>query len=277
VAASSGLRTAVVNWWATWPAPSDAGVVLTDRATLRLERGGELDDELAPATLYRTLLPAWPAIRDEVRRTVVQSFGTLPSNEAAAMGRAAEQDALQTALAARVFLADAELCAVYLPGLDIAQYSLLGSAGGSGLPTSALAARLELLQRYYEYLDALIAPLVDAPSPGRTLALLADPGRAAARGPGLLALTGFPARSGMRLDGSRADVAPTLLYLLGVPISRELPGAVRRALLDESFVRSNPVRHVEGYGRRIIGPRPPAASPLDRDMLDRLRSLGYIR
>ena len=40
VATTAGLRTAVVNWWATWPAPADAGLVVSDRATLRLEKGG---------------------------------------------------------------------------------------------------------------------------------------------------------------------------------------------------------------------------------------------
>ena len=66
VAADAGLRAAVVNWWATWPA-SAAGanppIVLSDRATLRLERGGALDGEIAPAALYERLRGEWPAIR----------------------------------------------------------------------------------------------------------------------------------------------------------------------------------------------------------------------
>ena len=52
VAAGKGLRTAVVNWWATWPAPKGAGIVVTDRAPIRLERGGTLDAEIAPPALY---------------------------------------------------------------------------------------------------------------------------------------------------------------------------------------------------------------------------------
>ena len=63
VAASAGLRTAVVNWWATWPASPEAGIVLSDRATLRLERGGPLDAELSPAILYDTLRQQWAEIR----------------------------------------------------------------------------------------------------------------------------------------------------------------------------------------------------------------------
>jgi hypothetical protein len=277
VASDFGLRTAVVNWWASWPAPSDAGVVLTDRATLRLERGGELDAEIAPPSLYGTLRPAWPAVRDEARRRVVDAFAGVDPDAADVMRRAAEQDALPAGLATRVFAPDADLRAVYLPGLDIAQFNLLGPAGGAGLPASALAARIESLERYYEYLDAVIAPLVDGGRAGSLVALVADPGRAAARGPGLLALTGGRIIPGVRLAGRGADVAPTLLYLLGVPVSRELPGTVQASLLDDAFRGRNPVRHIDGYHRRTIEPRPPAASPLDRDMLERLRSLGYVR
>ena len=53
VAANAGLRTAVVNWWATWSAPPGAGIVVSDRAALRLERGGPLNAEIAPAEIDR--------------------------------------------------------------------------------------------------------------------------------------------------------------------------------------------------------------------------------
>ena len=55
---------------------------------------------------------------------------------------------------ARVCGADTDLRAIYLSGLDIAQHNLVGRAGGAGLPASALAARVEALERYYEFLDA---------------------------------------------------------------------------------------------------------------------------
>jgi hypothetical protein len=70
---------------------------------------------------------------------------------------------------------------------------------------------------------------------------------------------------------------PTLLYVLGIPASRELPGRPRTELLSPSFVARVPVGEVETYGRRVIGPRPANVTPLDQEMMDRLRSLGYVR
>lgn len=275
VASDGGLRTAVVNWWATWPPPPGRGIVLTDRATLRLERGGALDGEIAPPSLYAPLEKAWPALRAEARRRVLQAFPGGEDGEAAVLRRAAEQDAVAAALAARVFPEAADLRAIYLSGLDIAQHSL--AAGGSGLPASALAARVDALERYYEFVDRLLEPFVDDPRPGAVVALLTDPGRAAARGPGLLAMTGAGVRQGARENGRGADVAPTLLYALGAPISRELAGRPRTGLFDAAFTSRTAVRTIATYGQRTLEPRPAGSTPLDQDMLDRLRSLGYVR
>ncbi|HEX7485520.1 MAG TPA: alkaline phosphatase family protein [Vicinamibacterales bacterium] len=277
VAADFGLQTSVVNWWATWPAPAGAGIVLSDRATLRLERGGELDAEIAPASLYASLEPEWPSLRDQARRQIMATFEGTEAADAAILRRAAEQDGVSTALAVRVLAESTDLRAIYLSGLDIAQHNLAGGAGGGGLPASALAARVEAIGRYYEFLDRLLAPLVDDPRPGSVVALLADPGRSASRGPGLLVLAGTGVRAGVRQVGNGADVAPTILYLLGVPVSRELPGRPRTDLVDPSFVSRVPVRALDTYGRRTIGPRPPGSAPLDQEMLERLRSLGYVR
>jgi hypothetical protein len=78
VAAEKGLHTVVVNWWATWPAPPNAGVVLSDRAVLRLERGGSLDAEIAPAELY-------PALRTDFAR-IMAAAHTLGGRLSAGVG-----------------------------------------------------------------------------------------------------------------------------------------------------------------------------------------------
>ena len=70
-------------------------------------------------------------------------------------------------------------------------------------------------------------------------------------------------------------MAPTVLHLLGLPVSGELEGAVVEAALSDAFRAANPLRRVATYGR------PPAGrardSAFDREMLEELRSLGYIQ
>ena len=104
VATTAGLRTVVVNWWATWPAPADAGLIVSDRATLRLEKGGALDAEIAPAPLYDALRTVWPALRTEAAALAAR----LPAGTEMdpLLRRSAELDALQIAITKQI--ADAE-------------------------------------------------------------------------------------------------------------------------------------------------------------------------
>ncbi len=277
VASDCGLRTAVVNWWATWPVSDGPGVVLSDRATLRLERGGDLDGEIAPASLYARLEPAWPSMRDETRRRVLSAFDRTGDADASVLRAAAEQDGLAASLAGTVFSSAEDLQTIYLPGLDIAQHNLAGGAGTAGLPPSALAARVDALERYYVFLDGLVGELAGEPGPGHLVALLTDPGRSATRGSGLLAVSGDGVRADITREGPGADVAPTVLYLLGIPDSAELSGRARVELVDDRFASRVPLRRVTTYGRRVVPARRPGSTPLDRDMMDRLRSLGYVR
>ena len=73
------------------------------------------------------------------------------------------------------------------------------------------------------------------------------------------------------------DVMPTLIYALGVPVSRDLAGRPLIELFSAEFAKRYPVRDVSTYGRPGLSPAPRGNQPLDDEAIDRLRSLGYIR
>jgi hypothetical protein len=278
VAADAGLRAAVVNWWATWPATSSGvnpPIVVSDRATLRLERGGALDGEIAPPDVYQQLRREWPAIKQQVAAAISEMLPTAADSEAAeALRRAAEVDATQIAIASRLDPRSRDLLAIYLPGLDIAQHALLGS--GDAIAPSELAARLDALRGYYFFLDGLLREIT-APAQDEIVFVVAEPGRIATITRGAIAVSGAHSASGVQGDARPIDVAPTLLHALGVPISRELPGGPIVNVLSAHVARRFPVREVETYGRRASPDRLREGQPLDREMIERLRSLGYVR
>ena len=279
VAAAGGLRTVVVNWWATWPAPADSGVVFTDRALLRLEHGGELDAEIAPPLLYEPLRARWPAIREAAtaRAATIQRAGQIGD----LLRRSAEIDATHISFAFEgADAASADLICVYLSGLDVVQHALLATSDGAALSPSAMAERLDALEEYYLFLDRLIAGTIGEASPnsGWLNVHLTTPGRVQTRTPGLLALSGeaVNARAEDALAGP-TDVMPTLLHALGVPISRELAGRPLVELFAADFARRYPVRSIATYGAPLPKQAPRGRAPLDQEMIDRLRSLGYVR
>lgn len=257
VASEKGLRVGVVNWWATWPADAVNGYVVSDRAPFKLEKGGPAEREVHPAEDFERLRALLPL--DEADRA-----------------RRLDRFAARAALALRG-ARPPDLEAVYLPGLDLATMQQLDGAAAADLAT--LDARLQAVRAHYAFVDGLLGEFVDSLAPGEVLVLVGDPGRLARQAPGgaegLLVLAGEAVEARELGLVTERDLAPTLLYLVGLPRSRELGGRVLDAAVAASFRAAHPPREVATYGRRThAGPR---ESGFDAQMLEELRSLGYIQ
>ena len=255
MASEKGLRVGVVNWWATWPADAVNGYVVTERALFKLEKGGPFERETSPPEVFGRL------------RRLASHAGDAP--------RDIDGFALAAARALRGS-PPPDLEAVYLPGLDIATMQQLGEGAGADL--AGLDARLDAVREYYRLVDGRIGQAADETPGGDVLVLVGDPGRLARRAglaEGLVVLRGGPIAAADVGTVSERDVAPTVLHLAGLPASRELEGHVVEAALAPAFRAAHPVRWVASYGRRPPGR--PAESAFDREMLEELRSLGYVQ
>jgi len=258
VASEKGLRVGVVNWWASWPAEGVNGYVVSDRAVFKLEQGGPSEREVSPPEAFerlRALLP--PAEASRPRRL--------------------DRFHLDAALALRQGTPP-DLEALYLSGLDIATMQQMDAAAVADLAT--LEEHLDVVRAYYRFVDELLGRLLDDLAPREVLVVVADPGRlarASSNGSpeGLLLIAGDVAQPGDLGRASERDVAPTVLHLAGLPVSDELHGHVLERALTAGFRQGHAVRHVANYGRRSAsGPR---ESAFDGQMLEELRSLGYIQ
>jgi predicted AlkP superfamily phosphohydrolase/phosphomutase len=88
---------------------------------------------------------------------------------------------------------------------------------------------------------------------------------------GILALLGPDVKPGIRIEASVYDIAPTILYLKGLPVGADMDG---KPLL-EGLTVSRPVRTAL-YTR--MKHRPAGTNPeLDKKKLEELKSLGYIK
>jgi hypothetical protein len=257
VASEKGLRVGIVNWWATWPADAVNGYVVTDRAAFKLEKGGPPDREVHPPEAFERLRGLMdPSDRERSRR--LDRFH-LAAARALRGGAAPDVEAL------------------YLPGLDIFTMQQLGEAPASDL--AGLDAKLAAVREHYRFVDGLLGEVAADLGSGDVFVLVGDPGRLARGGAqpaeGLLVLAGAGTAPGDLGTASERDVAPTVLHLLGLPRSRELDGQVLESAFSEAFRRDHPVRLVESYGRRPTAR--PTQSDFDQDVLEQLKSLGYIR
>jgi len=274
VAAERGFRTVVINWWATWPAPPDSGVLFSDRALLRLDRGGPLDAEIAPASAYDAVRQSWPEMRARVTRDVQGALGAVRPDLVAAVARAAEVDGLHAELAVHPITANADLLVVYLPGLDIARHALMDGITQRG--AAELGPRLDALRHYYRYLDAVAGRLARTASVDAAVLWVVHPGRAQSQAHGVLGVTSTKGASS-RGTARMTDVAPTILHGLGLPVSRELAGRAQSTLFGADFAQRFPVRAVASYGAPRARTIARSSDALDEEAVERLRSLGYIR
>lgn len=267
ILASRGVETAVVNWWATWPASPGEGIVVSERAFPRMSAGLTPARDISPDSLERALAERFSSDLAAAREASEEpAGGAFPGREVADTSMAL--DGYHALVALRLFDGGlARVLLLYLPGLDIARVRV---------QKEEAAIREAVTEQVLRRADALVGAAAIRLEPRDLLLVVADPGRLP--GEGFLLACGarvIPGRMARR--GSLLDLAPTLLTLSGFPTARDLTGV---PILD--FLRGGdsaalaPVP-IDTFGPRIVSETGGVEDPFDKEVLDRLRSLGYIQ
>lgn len=80
---------------------------------------------------------------------------------------------------------------------------------------------------------------------------------------GLVIAYGDGIRAGAVVSGASVlDVAPTVLYLMGLPVGRDMPGRVLTEIVDDNFARSSPVTFIPSYESLAVKPATTEAEPV---------------
>lgn len=267
-----GLPGGVIGWPAAAPpaaAPSrDPVFALSDRFFAgEPEPGSVRPDDLAErARLYR-IAP------QELAPGLRSRFGP---DAPRLLLQAAAADAWRQAVTLASMDEHPEASAVFVafPGLrEVSRRAFGGFAAvqfeGARDPASSMAA--ERVAAYYGMLDGFLAELW-AREEGRGPRVLVVVSQAGAKrrgglwgwlrsegGPeiggsleeasdGVLALYGDGIRPGALLTGARlVDLAPTVLYALGMPVARDLDGQVLTAAFDRAYLANQPLTFFPSY------------------------------
>jgi predicted AlkP superfamily phosphohydrolase/phosphomutase len=93
---------------------------------------------------------------------------------------------------------------------------------------------------------------------------------------GVVALYGPAVRPGFEVSGARIiDVAPTVLYLMGLPVQEDMDGRVLDEAIAEEHLAANPIG--KGQARVDVGPDEFEYSDDDRGQIEaRLKEMGYM-
>jgi arylsulfatase A-like enzyme len=135
------------------------------------------------------------------------------------------------------------------------------------------------VESYYRYLDTLVGEYMQRREPNETILVLSGHGMDALSlgrrivapfqgnsylsgihedaPDGLLILNGAGIASGKRIQGaSVVDITPTLLYLMGLPLGRDMDGRLLTDVLDEEIMKNQPVTFISSYRNFLIESRP---------------------
>lgn len=96
---------------------------------------------------------------------------------------------------------------------------------------------------------------------------------------GVIILQGPGIRKNKMIANARnIDIAPTVLYLLGLPLAKDMDGKMLTEIFEPEFLQRNPNRFIKSYEDELgckIGAY--KKLQLDDDTNDILRSLGYLQ
>ncbi len=299
-----GLVVGVIAWLATWPAEPVNGYLVTSYFNYErhdLHAGGRaitfpdgLADDLDRLRVTKGDVPderAATFVTGEVpakgeRRTKFDGLKDFIATDETARAVAFEM--------ARVMPVD--FFAVYFRAVDGPSHLYwVDMLPGTGPGTTAEDAALfgEVIPRYYEYMDSVLGELLELADENTTVIVTSDHGHSGPKLRGERYVWGIPMHDPTGVfviagkdvvaarelgDVSVLDITPTILALLGLPVAEDMDGKVLTEAIDPSFLRAHPVGTVETYedAEREGVDEEPIESPVDDEVRERLRSLGYI-
>ena len=275
ILSDAGIAVGVVRWPLTYPASPVHGFMVSDRFHELLGSVLELD---ARAAFPEAALPvvrqafASAATSDEVAPVVVATTMTPdddPESSATSRDRAYSRT-LTDLLATHAV----RFAALRYQGLDTVGHYYMGDLQPALVNETNQRDRrrhLQVLDRYYAYIDAEVGAAIGALGTDDLLLvvsgfgmqrqkaikqiagrLLGDPDLSGThdRAPdGFLLSYGSAVQSGHGLRGAIVDVAPTVLYFLGLPIGRDMDGYARTDIFTRAFTAERPVAYIPSYNR----------------------------
>jgi len=265
ILANAGLPVGVVRWPLTYPAEATTGFIVSDRVHQLVDSFAGFDSAAYPPEILRVLQDSFAQAHNGDR----SAPDVVP--EASALRRdRAYSSAMQklSATAAPRFVAQR------YEGLDTMGHFYLRYTQprtSRDVPDEERRRYTGAIDQYYAFIDAEIGAVLEGLAPGDLLVtlsgfgmqplnplkqalgrLLGDPAFTGTheRAPdGFLLAYGAAVEPGRRQRGSIVDVAPTLLYFLGLPIARDMDGYARADLFRRAFTAERPIAFIPSYSR----------------------------
>ena len=306
----------VVGWWATWPADSVNGVMVSDRFTYTLfnprasantlRKGQVYPPDLLDEIIQFVRLPQDMTVNELQRFIKDEVSGDIFPTEWDASGREEWNPLYQLKMGytsgesffnASMYLLDVEhpdFFTVYLEGNDMVSHYFWQYMDPSEYPDPISAEDMkcfgELIPRYYCYWDSLLGEAMKHLEEGTDVIVVSDHGfgpdpkpkvpfRGGEHQPfGVFLAVGPHFKEGYSAKAASVlDLTPTLLYLYDLPVGEDMDGRVMKDVFREGFTASTSPGTIASYETGRRTRSSLTSSSADELIKDQLRSLGYTK
>ena len=299
---SLGKKVGVVGWWTTWPAEPVNGSLISDYV--------QYDNGSWPAKNSRRTYPdGLDSLVAALRRTPQSvSWAELfqfvsPIDTTKITARQAElvhelrwiyaADMTFYRVAMHLYKTQRpEFMTVYFRGVDAASHRYwdidIPGEYNPPLTDTEYDWMKRLIPNYYIFTDRLIGSFMKEADSQTNVVVCSDHGfMGGGRGvmahklDGVVFLKGPGVKKGVSITGATVlDITPTVLTLFGLPPAQDMDGRpIQEALTSVTLKRIARDTRLKSYetATRKPGGEQPIASPVDEELRERLRSLGYIQ
>lgn len=315
IAGDYGLTTGVINWWVTWPPEKVDGYMISDRwrngnpkkmqntvVTYPPDLLKELpgvgmtrDKYLEDCKKFGLPTAVHPAVESRNVDLLYNGYKTYWGQDKAvreACRRMTQKHPVDVfGVVFRIIDVSSHLYWTYLD-LKFVDEMRAKQAAGTMTPDDIKridAEFVKLIEPVYNYADRILGEFMKRGDRNTTYIICSDHGfkfeegrygHSSMKEPpyGIIILNGPAFKRNNRIDGATLlDITPTLLYLEGIPLGRDMDGKVLFNAFYPEFIKQNPPTLVASHDKGIRQKGEPASSDMDQEILDDLRSLGYIQ
>ncbi len=307
--AQENRSVGIINWWYSWPVFQVPGFIISDRVHYwrTIERKGHdnvqthlvhpshllgkvkeiaVDPFALPLDVYRKFMCLNKESVEQMkechfkRHQLMSEFKYL---------YALDESVRRFFLFCCSTFPQPDFMAIYLRGVDIISHCALQYAclnRGSSISDEEIRCFGDTVHRYYCYIDMVLKEMIESVASDTTIMLVSDHGferepdgrfgHRKTKPPGFFVMVGPVIKKGITVENtSLYDIAPTFLYLAGMPLSEEMDGRLITEGIEESFLSEYFPKTVASYGLplRYRGVAFPGS---EEEIKERLRAVGYI-
>ena len=305
---AAGQTVSVFSWLVTWPAEEVRGMLTTSNS-LFLKDG--LADSYWTGMVYPPELKA--SLENVMQQTEVtkemllrfinvtdeSSLAKLPDHRISGLTSALRGDIVTSTLAKDLVPAyDPAVTLIYLRGLDETSHLVWHYSVADrlvlNLPQDHVDAFEDVIEKYYMFADEMCGELLALFPSDTRVVVCSDHGFAgyadeekgipgigiSQHGPyGVVILSG-PGIRHTEIEGAGVeDIAPTVLYMAGYPVGADMDGRVLQEAFLEEYAQVHSIEQIDTYetGEATGIVEADLPSPIENELKEKLRTLGYIQ